>query len=159
MLLRTKAVFTLCLLFSLFISLTYLIHQRIMIPHFLQLERQELETCMAINYGSWDDIYAFAEDSNEGFIESNLVRAHSPETKLTLLVSSAPMDAYYGAGQWTSRKSRSLNSTHLVLRNFLWIMYCTLLRTVRDLRGCSTARAPKMNSRIVTRLRPKKKSN
>ena len=90
MLLRAKVVLAVSILYACFLGLTYLVHQRTMIPHFLQLEKQELEksmsrlrhgidnqvaslTRMAHDYGYWDDTYEFVVGGSKDYIESNLV--------------------------------------------------------------------------------------
>ena len=81
MLLRSKAVVTLCPLFSLFITLTYLIHQRIMIPHFLQLERQELETCMdRLHHGIRNELEALAGETNCVILDLTMPQLDRGET-------------------------------------------------------------------------------
>ncbi len=99
---RKEILFALLFLLTTFALLSLTIHNRIIMPGFLQLEREEAEKDIRrsvsslkseishldnLNYdwAAWDDTYEFILDQNKDYIESNLVDSSFTDNNINLI--------------------------------------------------------------------------
>jgi sensor domain CHASE-containing protein/HAMP domain-containing protein len=86
---RTKMISLLALLFAVLIVLEISIQQRVLMPSFAQLEREDAETSMkrigyaldrtlegleltATDWGNWADVYQYVQSPNAAFVSANI---------------------------------------------------------------------------------------
>ena len=86
---RTKMISLLALLFAVLIALEIAVQQRVLMPSFAQLEREDAETSMkrigyaldlalenlqltAADWGNWEDVYRFVQSPGEAFVSANI---------------------------------------------------------------------------------------
>jgi signal transduction histidine kinase len=100
--LRTKILIVLLIVLSLLGGTAYLIHSQVMLPSFLDLERQHISanvrrvvkaleneqhhlSLLANDWSAWDDTYQYAIDHNQEYEVSNLVGSTLAINELNLL--------------------------------------------------------------------------
>ncbi|MBI5864777.1 MAG: HAMP domain-containing protein [Planctomycetes bacterium] len=101
MMLRSKLLLVVCVMFTMFMAVAYFVREAIVIPEFETIERRDavkdMERCVyalerdaeyvssfATDYGAWDDTYRFIQDGNAEYRDENLV----PETFHNLNVNA-----------------------------------------------------------------------
>src|SRR3984957_3919178 len=100
---RTKMISLLALLFAVLIVLEIAVQQRVLMPSFAQLEREDAETSMkriesaldmtleglesmAGDWGNWADAYKFVQSPNAEFANLNVTAASMKQIKVTALL-------------------------------------------------------------------------
>ena len=100
--LRTRIILVLLIVFSLLGGTTYMIHRHVLLPRFLELERQHINTnvqrvvrslenelhhlsMLTNDWSAWDDTYKYIEDHNSEYESSNLTDSAFSINKVNLI--------------------------------------------------------------------------
>jgi len=100
--LRTRILFVLLIVFTLLGGTTALVHQQILLPSFLDLERKHIDSnvqrvihaldnethhlsLITSDWSTWDDTYEYIEDHNSGYETSNLVDSAFTANQINLI--------------------------------------------------------------------------
>jgi sensor domain CHASE-containing protein len=100
---RTKMISLLALLFAVLIVLEIAVQQRVLLPSFAQLEREDAETSMkrigyaldmtleslelsAADWGNWADVYQFVQSPNAAFVDTNITPVALKQLKVNAIL-------------------------------------------------------------------------
>ena len=100
---RTKMISLLALLFAVLIVLEVVVQNRVLMPSFAQLERDDAQTSMkrigfaldttlqgleltAADWGNWADVYAFVKSPNSAFISANITLVAMKQLKVDAML-------------------------------------------------------------------------
>lgn len=131
---RKKAILTIGVIFSLTLVVVLLISQTVILASFQRLENKDTETQIgrandALNseaisldtfvhdYAVWDDTYAFIQDNNTGYIQSNLIDETFSHSSLNLMmyVNSTGYIVFFKTYNLTGTSENSVFETVLSL--------------------------------------------
>ena len=83
----------------------------------LSVESSDVDTLVK-DWAEWDDTYAFIEDSNDEYIDSNLIDGMFISTPSTLFSMSTPPLISYGATRSTRRRRKKQPCPRTCLTTF-----------------------------------------
>ena len=100
---RTKMISLLALLFTVLIVLEIAVQQRVLMPSFAQLEREDAETSMkrigyaldmtleslelsAADWGNWADVYRFVQSPDAAFVDTNITPVALKQLKVNAIL-------------------------------------------------------------------------
>ncbi len=100
---RTKMISLLALLFAVLIVLEIAVQQRVLMPSFAQLEREDAETSMkrigyaldmtleslelsAADWGNWADVYQFVQSPDAAFVDTNITPVALKQLKVNAIL-------------------------------------------------------------------------
>ena len=100
---RTKMISLLALLFAVLITLEIAVQNRVLMPSFAQLEREEADTSMrriafaldvtleslelsAADWGNWADVYRFVQSPDAAFVKANITPVAMKQLKVNALL-------------------------------------------------------------------------
>jgi two-component system NtrC family sensor kinase len=100
---RTKMISLLALLFAVLIVLEIVVQQRILMPSFAQLEREDAETSMkrigyaldrtleglevtAADWGNWADVYQYVQAPNAAFVSANITPVAMKQLQVNVML-------------------------------------------------------------------------
>jgi sensor domain CHASE-containing protein len=117
---RTKMISLLALLFAVLIVLEIVVQQRVLMPSFAQLERDDAETSMkrigyaldrtlegleltAADWGNWADVYQFVQAPSPAFVSANITPVAMKQLQVNAMVIVDPN------GRFVMSAARSLD--------------------------------------------------
>jgi two-component system, NtrC family, sensor kinase len=100
---RTKMISLLALLFAVLISLEIAVQNRVLMPSFAQLEREDADTSMkriafaldvtleslelsAADWGNWADVYQFVQSPDAAFVKANITPVAMKQLKVNAML-------------------------------------------------------------------------
>ena len=100
---RTKMIALLALLFAVLIALEIGVQQRVLLPSFAELEREDAQTAMkrvgyaldmslenleltAADWGNWADVYQFVQSPNPAFVNANITPVALKQLKVNAMM-------------------------------------------------------------------------